>query len=354
VSERIAGDPARLEDYTLTTRPTIQPAIDASESYSNALLAYQQAPNDLPGRCYADLGLTIGDELTRLAGLDELPAAFAAALRALDARPGPDGALEVTGGDGFDAAVQAALDDPLADPATLRAAADDADGNPLWRVLFDAYDHPTGAYGSVLNLVNLGVWGRANARLEHVSRMANISHRDLLWTGNNRAVRRAQARNLRRSYGRQLPGARSAFDAADEALRTGRGPHTRWLDGLNQRSPGTMRVARVAGRGLGVAGVGLQAADAYNDIQDGEYVDAGFAIAGGGGALVLMAATGPVGIGVGSALVVGSLAWEYRDEIGDLATGAADWVSDTAGSIGSGIADGIGSAASGAADFFGL
>lgn len=80
----IRADPARLEAYSEDTAPALARACDAVEAYREALTAFNAAePNDL-GSHLTDRSATIIAALQGLAALDELPAAFAAALRQLD------------------------------------------------------------------------------------------------------------------------------------------------------------------------------------------------------------------------------------------------------------------------------
>lgn len=352
MTDRITADPGRLTAFSAVTRRTIAPALDATADHSAAIRAYQSAPNDLSTRCFVDHGGTVEALLTDLATFDELPEAFARALNALDGRMGPALALSADVPVGFVGAVDAALLDPSATADELRrAAADGADGDtPVWKLVWNAYDHPNGAYGSVVSLVNVGRWGRATSRLQHVEAMATTSHLDLRWTGLNRAGRRAMARQLVRQGRRALPGARAAAAAADDAMRAGRGP----LAGLASRVP--PRVASTAGalaRPLGFAGVGIGAWETYGHIDDGQWVDAGFSGAGMVGGGLLLVAGGPVTLTVGGVLVLGSLGYEYREEIADGARWVWDKGGDAIGAVGDGLgslADGVGDLAGGLAD----
>lgn len=342
--DRIIAQPERLEAYSEATRPTIAPVHDAAAIYSRAILAYSMAPvNDLGGACLVDHAPAVAHTADELAALDELPEAFARALRAIDDRMGPLVTLSAETDGRFDAAVDAALLDPDADTAELRAAAGEGEGDggtPVWKLVWNSYDHPTSSYGSVVNLVNLGRWGRAANRLSAVEARAATSHLDLYWTGLNRAGRRAMARNLARSGRAQLPAARAAATAAEDALLTGRGPLSGVTSRVATRFPTVARWAPVAGRTLGWAGAGLQAVDTVDAVADGRYVDAGFSGAGAVGGVTLLFATGPVGIGVGSVLVVGSLAYEYREEIADGARWAGGKLVDGAQAVGGALSDG--------------
>jgi len=87
----ISADPARLEAYTEATVPAIARALAAVEAYREALAAFNAAePNDLDSRL-VDRSGALDATLQGLALLDELPAAFAAALRQLDTAYDPAG-----------------------------------------------------------------------------------------------------------------------------------------------------------------------------------------------------------------------------------------------------------------------
>lgn len=81
----IRADPERLEEYTASTSPTLAPARQAVEAYRRSVVAFNNAaePNDL-GTHLEDLSGALLEPLDGLDLLDELPAAFAAALRRLD------------------------------------------------------------------------------------------------------------------------------------------------------------------------------------------------------------------------------------------------------------------------------
>lgn len=84
MSRLIRADPARLDHYTEVTVPSIARGRGAIEEYRRAIAAFNAArPNDL-GSHLDDLSGPLLESLDRLTRLDELPAAFAAALRHLD------------------------------------------------------------------------------------------------------------------------------------------------------------------------------------------------------------------------------------------------------------------------------
>lgn len=345
MADRITADPGRLAAYSATTRATIAPALDATADYSLALLAYSTAPNDLSTMCHVDHRGTVEATLSSLAQFDELPEAFARALQALDGRMGPGLALSAPDDAAFDAAVDAALLEPDARADDLRrAAAEGADGDtPVWRLVWNAYSKPKGLYGTAVNLVNVGRWGRATARLRAIEAATGMSHLDLRATGLNRARRRALARQIVRDARRRLRPARAAAASADDALRNRRGP----LTGLRKLVP--ERVATFAGKAakpLGVAGIGLGVWDTGAKVRDGEWMDAGFGAAGVVGGGILLIGGGPVTIAAGTGLVVVSLGYEYGPAVVD----AGGWLLDRGGEAVGKVGDGLASLGGGVRD----
>lgn len=79
----VRADPARLEAFTDATVATIEPTLGEIDECSAAVSAYNAAPKDLGG-AVEDLAPAAESALVVLGGLDQMPAAFAAALRALD------------------------------------------------------------------------------------------------------------------------------------------------------------------------------------------------------------------------------------------------------------------------------
>lgn len=117
----IRGHPERLEDYTGRTRARVAQSHLPLGDYQQALTAFNAAPNDLGGGLPDRAGV-IGAHLDALSRLDRQPAAFAWALRELDAGwgyPRYDGTLATSFTDLFDALAAARADDPLASDAAV-------------------------------------------------------------------------------------------------------------------------------------------------------------------------------------------------------------------------------------------
>lgn len=101
---------------------------------------------------------------------------------------------------------------------------------------------------------------------------------------------------------------------------------------------------RVGGRVLGAAGVVVSGIDAYTAFRDGD-VERGVtsSVNALGGAIML--AGGPAGVVIGGALVIGALAYQHREAIGealeDVGEGVAD-VAEGAVDAGRGLVEGAG------------
>lgn len=82
--EAVRAEPARLEAYTEGTATRVDEALSALDRYRQAVATFNAAtPNDL-GTGLEDLSTGVEATLVALRVLDELPAAYASALRALD------------------------------------------------------------------------------------------------------------------------------------------------------------------------------------------------------------------------------------------------------------------------------
>ncbi len=119
------------------------------------------------------------------------------------------------------------------------------------------------------------------------------------------------------------------LDDAEDAIRT-----KRPIFGLGERFSRLGKVlnskaVKGGGKALGAAGVVLGGVDTGRHIRDRSWGDAAFSgmNAAGGGLLLAGSIVGPVGVVVGGTLVVGSLIWDHRQEIGK----AARWVGDRLG-----------------------
>lgn len=93
--ETVRGNPTNLEAYTERTLPAVEHARSAIDEYSRALANFNAAgPNDLRSSL-ADFGGELHVTLEALSDLDGTPAAFGAALRALDTGAGVGGVVVV-------------------------------------------------------------------------------------------------------------------------------------------------------------------------------------------------------------------------------------------------------------------
>lgn len=164
----VRGNPDRLDAYTAETLPEVGLALDSLQDYTDAVLAFNgAAPNDL-GNTVADHSGTVGEALDGLALLDAMPAAFAAALRAVDTTSGlgADGGTWLQSDDSelVNAFVMARLTDPTAtdeqvleQAQALKEAVEeqrDDDGGGFWGGVGDFFQ---GAWDSVAEPVKM-VW----------------------------------------------------------------------------------------------------------------------------------------------------------------------------------------------------
>lgn len=93
--ETVRGKPAHLQAYTERTLPAVEQARSAIYDYSRAVASFNAAgPNDL-GSSLVDFGGELHVTLEALSDLDGTPAAFGAALRALDTGAGVGGVVVV-------------------------------------------------------------------------------------------------------------------------------------------------------------------------------------------------------------------------------------------------------------------
>jgi len=108
---RVSGDPDRLERYSEVALDAVEPARTSRTDYGDAVSTYLSAsPNDFGAGGISDRTAAVTTALSALRDLDEMPAAFAYALRALDNNPN-DG-YSITDVEMFDALVQARLEEP--------------------------------------------------------------------------------------------------------------------------------------------------------------------------------------------------------------------------------------------------
>lgn len=297
--DQVVAEPEVLERFTDEVLATLPPARAEIDVYQQALWRYQSAPNDLRTRCRTDLGIEAEALLTELAVFDELPAVFAGALRTLDAE-----------------------------------SVGSAQAGWSWDSAWTLYDHSESAHASGVALARQRRVVRTTAALKALEQRARISHRDLLHTGANRAVRRQWARSLRRGARGRLPTARAQLAAAQRAVAHRPSLLSRASAAAAGRAPWLPGVARAVGRPLGVVSIGLQIQDTVQATREGDYATAGFTGAGAVGAGLLMISN-PVTLTTGAALVVGSLAYYHRHGAMNVARG----VGRTASRVGGWIRD---------------
>lgn len=143
---------------------------------------------------------------------------------------------------------------------------------------------------------------------------------------------------LVKPYTKEVAAARQRVATALHAYRTSA---PRPLTGrLMSRLGSAGSALRLGGKALGVAGALYEGVQAGNAVQDRRWGDAAASAAAvAGGALLL--ATAPAAVVVGGVLVVGSLAYQYREEIGQV----AQWVGDRASQARDAVADHVREAA---------
>lgn len=200
-------------------------------------------------------------------------------------------------------------------------------------------------FESVIVLRNTGVLFHARHDLRRIERL-RPNWRTFRAQGMTKTAARAAATRIRVEMWRPVRStAVGRARAAEHAWRT------------RQITPGVRRIAtritvgapraaaslRLGGTVLGVAGTGLAIADGFDDWRRGDHAGvASNAASVIGGAMML---GGPVVATVGAVFVVGSLAYEYREEIGSLLRGGASWVGDRASAAleaGGDMMDGVG------------
>lgn len=160
---------------------------------------------------------------------------------------------------------------------------------------------------------------------------------------------RSEIRRIRSQLHQQIKGPRRATLAAHYRNRfslRSRPPVTAMGGRINHflTNTRTGSAIRVGGRVLGGAGVVLSGIDAVQGFREGD-VERGVTstVSAVGGAMML--AGGPAGVVVGGALVIGALAYQHREAIGealeDVGEGVAD-VAEGAVDAGRGLVEGAG------------
>lgn len=322
---RVQGVPELLDAYSDDTLPVLDRVRSALADYREAVAAFNSAePNDLGGRV-ADGSIDLLGVVDALEVLDRIPAAFAAALRELDAGYHPDALgpalplhaqadgqlrrLLLTGvagrwASGAERARVAGVlrrwDGTPNAPAPLAAATRAED----WR----------GAVNQIGRHLGNGVLtGVESRRLADLRVRYPVSHAWLDPSG-------FHTDELARAAGTHnrvvLQAARSADEAAT-ALRT----NAPLLPGLGVHLPsGLLRAGKAAGGTVGVVGAAITFVDTVDDYNDHDWAGVTSNVASLTGSGLLFLSGGPITMTAGAVLVVGSLIYEAnREEIDAMA-----------------------------------
>lgn len=185
-------------------------------------------------------------------------------------------------------------------------------------------------------------------RLYGASGMPSTAHVRRLVPG-GAEMPRSEIRRIRSQIHQQVKGPRRATLAAHYRNRFGmrtRPPATALGGRINHflTSTRTGSAIRVGGRVLGGAGVVLSGVDAVQAFREGD-VERGVTstVSAVGGAMML--AGGPAGVVVGGALVIGALAYQHREAIGEALDDVGEGISNVAsGAVdaGRGLVEGAG------------
>lgn len=341
---RVQGVPELLDAYSDDTLSMLDRVRSALGDCREAVAAFNAAePNDLGGRV-ADGSVDLLDVVDALEVLDRIPAAFAAALRELDAGYDPaalgpalvlhaeaDGQLRrllLTGvagrwASGAERARVAGVlrrwdDTPDAPPPLVAATrADD------WRGAVNQFSRHLG------NGVLTGVESR---RLADLRVRYPVSHAWLNPSGYH-------ADQLARAAGTHNRVVLQAGRSADEAATALRA-NSPLLPSLGVHLPsGLLRAGKTAGGAVGFAGAVITVADTFQDVDDRDWAGVASNTASLAGSGLLFLSGGPITMTAGAVLVVGSLIYEAnREEIDAMAGRVVQCMSGVARSI-SGIFD---------------
>lgn len=337
---RVQGVPELLDAYSDDTLPVLDRVRSALGDYREAVAVFNAAePNDLGVRV-ADGSVDLLGVVDAIEVLDRIPAAFAAALRELDAGYDPaalgpalalhaeaDGQLRrllLTGvagrwASGAERARVAGVlrrwDGTPDAPAPLVAATRAED----WRGAVNQFGRHLG------NGVLTGVDSR---RLADLRVRYPVSHAWLTPSG-------FHANELARAAGTHnrvvLQAARSADEAAT-ALRA----NAPLLPGLGVHVPsGLLRAGKAAGVTVGAVGMVVSAVDAAQDYNDQDWAGVTSNVASLTGSGLLFLSGGPITMTAGAVLVVGSLVYEAnREEIDAMAHRLGQQMSGAARALG--------------------
>lgn len=339
--EQVGGVPELLDAYSEGTLPALDRVRAALGDYAEAVAVFNAAePNDL-GSVVADQSPDVLDAVDALEILDRLPAAFAAALRDLDARYDPAASAP---GRTLHADADSRMRRLLLDGVAGQAASG-AERARIAQVL-RRWDNLVDAPAPVAPVVRHEDWRSA------ANQFARHLFNGLLSAHDSRRLAALRARYPRSLQGysptawspevvARMGGVhnRSVLHAAryadDTAVALSR--NTALLPSLGVHIPPNLLVAgRAASGTLGFAGLAFTALDLRQDIDDG---DVGGSISSGasfvGGLLLLGVVTTPVAITAGAVLVVGSLIYEAnREEIDAMALRMGQSMTDAARAVG--------------------
>lgn len=322
----VRGVPELLDEYTERTLPAVERVLDALGRYRAAVAAYNAAARNDLGSRLEDLSDDLIDTLRRLGVLDRVPTAFAAALRELDASydpgaAGPALSLSAPSGD----RLRERILDEFAGQDTEYAGTLLDPGQASFRDDLQVATRAEDLRGSLAQFGRVG--GNALLARDEGERLAALRARyphTRAWLDANDLPAQLRLRTGG-AYNRVVvQAARSADDAAG-ALRTNRP----LLPSLGV--PGSAQLARLRGAtytGLGAAGMGLSFLDGISDFRDEDWGGVTSNATSIVGSALLMASGGPITMTVGAVLVVGSLIYENREELGRL----AGWAGERLGS----------------------
>lgn len=307
----VAGTPPAVDGMANDLRGPLQDVLDAVEDVRARAQAYACAPSTVPTTRVA-----VPDHLGRavewIRDLADALDTFSADLEAWDHDRTPPGRGHARR--------------PAAAPG--RGGLDQRDDGPASiapGLSWDSVDRGLDAAVAVEAGLHLGLtpWRDAaryahdRVRLWHLDRrLATAS--DFRAPGRSRPRRRDMMRRHNRPIRNEIRRLDGRSRAARSAVARGRGgawTRVRQIDAQwAGRAPRAAGVVRAGGRVLGVAGVAWSAGDVVVGLREGDHGRVGTGVAGLGAAAAF-AAGGPIGIGIGVALVAGSLLYEHRDRL---------------------------------------
>lgn len=312
MNEVVGGDLEALEAYSEQVRPSREALVAAVGRYRAALAAFvAAAPNDLGGPALADLSGVLEGEAEVLARIDEVPARFAANVRAADVGGAWDAYDDFLDSPWW--RVGAGGVEALLLPRRLRALRAD-----VWhlRRLRQIGNALSDYHFTVRPFIEVHGAGHAKTRAA--------------W---QRLTARFSPEVLNRTFGADGP--RGFYSRPDRALR-------RQVANAADARAGRVGVGRLVG-GFGTLLGAVALPSDIDTVVTGSHHDgtrgtidrwaAGASAVStvGGGAMLLLGATTPVGwvvvgaLGIGAGLwALGNLAYDYRHEIGQLALDYVD------------------------------